>query len=138
MQRISTLLNRQSELASLSEQATSLLAIQQLWANAVPETLKKYTQAGGVKHKRLNVYVDNGAVAAKIKLMLPSILTKLQKQGLEVTSIRVEVQVKSHAKLAEKPLRTVSKQGVESLSELAERLDGTVLAESLKRLSKHS
>lgn len=144
MQQFRTLFRDSPALAALSGQAGSLVATQKVWNSIVPGNLKQYTQAGEIKHKRLTVYADNGAIAAKIKLLLPSLLTKLQKlhlekQVVEVTSIRVKVQVQSSTKLPAKPLRNLSPQAASTLSELAERLSEadpeSRLSEVLARLS---
>jgi len=124
-----------AELASLASQADSIAASQKIWNSIVPDALKNHTQATSIKHKRLTVYADNGAIAAKIKLLLPSLLTKLQKQELEVTSIRVLVQVQSHAANRQKPPRNLSENASKNLKELAEKLEGSTLAEVLDRLA---
>jgi len=78
MRRFNALFKENAELVALLGQADSLTASQKIWNTMLPNELKPFTQAGSVKHKRLTVYADNGAVAAKIKLLLPSLLTKLQ------------------------------------------------------------
>lgn len=138
MRRINALFKENAELAILSDQANSLTAVQKTWRSAVPDALKPFTQAGAVKHKRLTVYADNGAIAAKIKMLLPSLLIQLQKQGLEVTSIRVEVQVKSGTRKAAKPVRSITPQAAAKLSALADELDGSALGAALARLAKHT
>lgn len=135
MLRISSLFTGNAELAALSEQAGKLTLSQQKWGAIVPAALKPYTQAGSITHKRMTVYADNGAVAAKIKMMLPSLILGLQKQGLEVTSIRVEVQVKSTHNKPAKPLRTLSPAAAASLEKLATELEGSALGDALARLS---
>jgi hypothetical protein len=137
MRRINVLF-KDAELATLSGRADSLAVSQKIWQAVVPDPLKQLTQAGTIKHKRLTVYADNGAVAAKIKLLLPSLLIKLQKQGLEVTSIRVEVQVKSSARKQAKTPRSISPQASSRLSALAQELEGSPLGEVLARLSGRS
>lgn len=111
---------------------------QKVWNDSVPEQLKSASHAGNVEHKRLTVYVENGAVAAKLKLLLPSILTKLQKQGLAISSIRVQVQVKAQAEKATKPNRTLSESAAKEIDALANQVEGTALGEVLKRLSKRT
>ena len=138
MRRFNALFKENPELAALAGQADSLTASQKIWNTVLPDALKPFTQAGNVKHKRLTVYADNGAVAAKIKLMLPSLLTKLQKQGLEVTSIRVEMQVKSSPRKPVKPMRSVSPEAASSLGKLADELSGSALGEALARLSRRN
>lgn len=137
MQKINTLLSTQPSICSLVEQASALTALQQTWHAIAPENLLPYTQAGNVQHKRLTVYADNGAVAAKIKLLLPTLLSKLQKQGVEVTSIRVQVQVQS---IASKPIRSprvVSENGAINLIALSKQLAGSQLGEILEKIASH-
>jgi hypothetical protein len=138
MRRFSALFRENAELKTLSGVADSLTVSQNLWAAIVPEALRPFTQAGAVKQQRLTVYADNGAVAAKTKLLLPSLLPQLQKLGLEVTSIRVEVQVKSSPRKPPRPRRNISPQSAARLNALAEELSGSELGEALKRLSRHT
>lgn len=138
MHRISTLLGQTAKLSALADQASNLAALQKLWSATVPEILRHSTHAGAIKHKRLTVYAENGAVAAKLKLLLPSLLTRLQKQGVEVTSIRIEVQVKSRLPKPKKPHRTLSSQSAEQLATLADKLGDSELAEALMRLASRS
>ncbi|HWU82788.1 MAG TPA: DUF721 domain-containing protein, partial [Methylophilaceae bacterium] len=86
----------------------------------------------------LTVYTDLGAVAAKIKLLLPSLLTKLQKRGIEVTAIRVRVQVKSEPQPKAKIQRKISAKGASRLASLAKELEGSALGEVLERLSRRT
>lgn len=137
MRKISTFLSAQQSISSLAHQASALTALQKIWHAIIPENLLPYTQAGNIQHKRLTVYADNGAVAAKIKLLLPTLLSKLQKQGVEVTSIRVQVQVQS---IASKPIRSprvVSQNGADNLQALSNQLTGTKLGEILARIASH-
>ncbi len=135
MQKIGALLKAQNQLSSLTEQASSLIASQALWLSIVPENLKPYTQAGNIKHKRLTVHADNGAIAARIKMLSPSLLIQLQKQGVEVTSIRVQVQVQSNAVKPDKLPRTLSPRSASDVHALAEKLSGTELGDALARLA---
>ena len=136
MQRFNALFKENAELVTLSERASNLTASQKIWNSAVPDALKPFTRAGAVKHKRLTVYADNGAVAAKIKFLLPSLLIGLQKQGLEVTAIRIEVQVKSAPRKPGQKARTVPAQAAASLQALATKLGDSELGAALSRLAR--
>lgn len=136
MRRINALFKENAELATLSGRADSLSVSQKIWQSIVPDPLNRFTQAGNIKHKRLTVYADNGAIAAKVKLLLPSLLKKLQNQGLELTSIRVQVQVKSTPRKREKTPRSISPLASSQLNDLAEQLRGSPLGEALTRLSR--
>ena len=136
MQLLHAIFRNNANFAALTDKAKTLAATQRIWNEIVPEPLKSATQAGNVEHKRLTVYAENGAIAAKIKLLLPSLLTKLKKQGIEITSIRVQVQVRANPEKAEKAPRALSTSAAKDLGSLADRLEGTALGDVLKRLSK--
>ena len=135
MRRFNSLLKENAELLDLTSKSGSLTAVQTVWNGAVPAPLAPFTHAGAIKHKRLTVYAHNGAIAAKIKLLLPSLLGKLQKQGLEVTAIRVEVQVQPGQRRVAKKHRHLSTIAASSIGDLAEKLEGSALGHILARLA---
>lgn len=137
MQRFNTLL-KLSELNVLNTRTQETQAAQRLWAAIAPENLAKFSRAISIKNKQLNVYADNSVVAAKIKLLLPSLLIQLQKQECEVTAIRVKVQVKSSPQPKPKTLRKLSPAAADSLKELSEKLAGTALGDALHKLCENA
>lgn len=137
MQLINVILEN-SALSKLATKAKALTSVQKIWNEIVPPQLKQYTQAGNIEHKRLTIHVDNGAIAAKIKMLLPNLLSKMQKQGVEITSIRVQVQVHSEAEKTAKPSRHLSENASKSLESLANQLEGSELGDVLTRLSKRT
>ena len=137
MQLINAIL-KNSTLSKMAEKANELTTIQKIWNEIVPVQLKPYTQAGNIQHKRLTVHIQNGAIAAKIKLLLPNLISKLQKQGVDVTSIRVQVDVQSIPEKTEKPSRHLSENASKRLEGLAKQLEGSELGDVLKRLSKRT
>ena len=136
LQLIHAIFRNNANFATLTDKAKVMAMTQKVWNDVVPEPLKSNSHAGNIEHKRLTVYVENGAVAAKLKLLLPSILTKLQKQGLAISSIRVQVQIKAQAEKTTKPNRTLSESAAKEIDALANQVEGTALGEVLKRLSK--
>jgi hypothetical protein len=129
---------KNSALSKIAEKAKELTSIQKIWNEIVPAQLKSYTQAGNIQHKRLTVHVENGAIAAKIKLLLPTLISKLQKQGVEVTSIRVQIEVQSKTEKVARPSRHLSENASKSVKSLAKKLEGSELGEVLTRLSKRT
>jgi hypothetical protein len=134
MRRINAFFNA-TELHALSDEAEKLNSLQKIWSGIVPAALRPYTRAGGVKHRRITVFADNGAIAAKLKLLSPNLLKNLQNKGVEVTSIRIEVQVQSQRRAAPRVARTISDQAADSLAQFAENLPDSPLRQVLKRLS---
>ena len=57
-----------------------------------PPQLAQRCALGGFVEGNLTIYADNGAIAAKLRQMLPSLLLKFQAMGYEVTAIRIAVQ----------------------------------------------
>lgn len=137
MQRLDTLL-KQPELNALNARSQQTLAAQKIWETIAPDNLAKFSHAGGIQNKQLTVYADNSTVAAKIKLLSPSLLIQLQKQVCEVTAIRVKVQVKSTPQTKPKALRKLSPAAAGSLKKLSSKLSGTILGDALDKLSKNT
>lgn len=138
LQLFNAIFKNNSALAELADKAKELTAVQKLWNSIIPSQLRGHAQAGSIQHKRLTVYVENGAIAAKIKMLLPSLLTQLKKQGLEITSIRVQVQVQSASESTPKPLRSLSEEAAKNIDHLAHQLEGSALGEALARLAKRT
>lgn len=137
MQRFKTLLN-QPELTALNARNKENDAAQKIWEAIAPDNLAQLSHAIGIKNKQFTVYAANNTVAAKIKLFIPSLLIKLEKQDCEVTAIRVKVQVKSTPSPKPKAIRKLSNNAANSLNVLAEKISGTPLADALARLAKKS
>lgn len=111
---------------------------QTVWQQAAPENLATLSRAIEIVNQQLRLTTPHNAVAAKIKLLTPSIVKTLKNQGYEVTSIHVKVQVKSTQPEKQKKLKTISPYAAHSLSALAEKLPDTPLAQVLSRLAKKS
>lgn len=142
MQRFNTLL-KQPELTALNARIKKADVAQKIWEAIAPDNLAKlsYAQFGhtdSIKNKQFTVYAANGTVAAKIKVLIPSLLIQLEKQDCEVTAIRVKVQVKSSPTPKPKAIRKLSNHAADSLNKLVEKISGTPLAEALARLAKKS
>lgn len=138
MQIFNAVFKGNADLKALSQQASDLSALQKQCQEIVPTALRNQVQVGVIRHKCLTLYASNGAVAAKIKLLLPSLLSKLQKQGLAITEIRVTVEVQSNSPPAKKSARHLSQQAAENIYTLAQKLQGSPLGEALKRLAQRS
>ena len=138
MRRLNALFTNDAGLMALYDHADSLTVMQKVWAEVCPDSLKPLTRSGALNQGTLTVYTDHGAVGAKIKLLLPGLLAKLQKRGIEVTAIRVQVQVKSEPRKKPKIQRKISPQSASRLASLASELEGSELGEALARLSRRT
>ncbi len=126
---------KQPELIALNAHTKDAQVAQKTWGIIAPDNLAKFSHASSIKNKQLNLYAHNNAVAAKIKLLIPSLLIQLEKQGCEVTSIQVKVQVKSSPQPKSKTIKKLSSKAGNELNQLAEKLSGTALGDALARLA---
>jgi hypothetical protein len=138
MQRLNTIFGREPSLKSISAQAEKLSATQKIWAAIAPAPFGQQCHTGLVHDGQLTLYTSSGAVAAKLKLLIPNLLKKMQKYGLEVTSIRVEVQVKSQPRARTRVRPPLSKNAAKKLLEFAKNLPDSPLQQALNRMAKRT
>ena len=78
-----------ARLTALSnESAARLQAIQSL----IPAALRPLIKAGPIEGAQWCLLLDNNAVAAKLRQLLPALTAHLRTNGWEVTAIRLKVQ----------------------------------------------
>lgn len=134
MRQFNSLL-KQPELVALNAHTKEAQVAQNIWEKIAPENLAQFSHATAIKNQQFTILAHSNAVAAKIKLFIPSLLIQLEKQECEVTSIRVKVQVKSTPIAKPKAIKKLSLQAGSDLKILAEKLTGTPLGEALARLA---
>lgn len=122
-------------LAALAGQVERVSALQQHWEQVAPSPLAQMCKVSGLQDQVLVLYANNGAMAAKVRQLAPTMLDKLKKRGLEVTAIQVRVQVSFPAP-EQKPAKTLQlgPAGRASLSQLAGQLEASPLRQALERL----
>lgn len=137
MQRINALL-QQSTPSAFNKHHAEIQAIQKIWEAIAPDNLAQLSRAASIKNQQLTLVTSSNAVAAKIKLLIPSLLILLEKKECKVTSIRVKMQVKSSPQRAIKPERKLSPHATHALKELLANLDNSPLKDIISRLAKRS
>ena len=126
-------------LQELLQQTQKLQALQQAWNEVAPKPLAAASRVGAVRQQTLIVYANNGAVAGKLRQLVPSLLEKIQKRGVEVTAIRVDVQVEALPPGKKQKDLTVSHNALSSLEKLEQSLDDSPLKNALHTLiQRHS
>ena len=131
--------NSSNSLRQLADEARRIAELQQVFLKTAPQTL---TQACCVKQLRagtLFLLAENAAIAAKVKQLFPRFLTIFQKLGWQVTSIRVEVQVKETAPppVAGRARKSLSIETIDNLERLAAGLEDSPLKQELAKLVAH-
>lgn len=136
--KIGDLLAKSSELRALSRQAQRLAELQQVLFEAAPPTLTKATRVKSYQAGTLFLLADNAAVAAKLRQLAPRLLHHVQKRGVEVTGIRVEVQVAAQQTTLPKSShkRGLGVEAIGDFEALAGSLKDSPLKSALVRLAQ--
>ncbi len=137
IQRIDHFINTSDQLRQLASQAHRLAELTRVFSTIAPPSLAQACRAGRLNSGTLFLLAENGAVAAKLKQLVPRLLTAYGKLGGEVTSIHIDVQVKErdlehrpHSR--ERPLSIAS---IEHLRKLAASMEESPLKEAVTRLA---
>jgi hypothetical protein len=135
--KIDFYLNSSDNLRALAHQARRVAELQQVFLKIAPPPL---TQASCVKQLRagtLFLLAGNAAVATKLKQLAPRFLTAYEQLGFEITSIRVEVQVKEAGPELVQIFKTkqLSIESIEYLETLAAKLEDCPLKHALTKMA---
>jgi hypothetical protein len=136
VQKIGDVIAHSGNLTALARHARRLIDLQQLLLEATPSELAAASRVTDLKAGTLVVLADNAAVAAKLRQLAPRLLKHVQKQQLEVTGIRVDVQVKTHKIKAEDEVtkHPLPPDAIKDLVALSESLSPSPLKSALVRL----
>ena len=116
-----------------------LTAMQQVFMKIAPPQLAQHCALGALVEGDLTIYARSGAIAAKLRQMLPSLLLKFRARGYEVTAIRIAVQANYNSitdtqKVAKR--LEIGQAGLESLSDLVSALPASPLRTAVAHLLK--
>jgi hypothetical protein len=127
-------LNQADAIAALMPQAERLIELREILASLLPESLAQNCSVANFKQGRIVVFASNGATAAKLKLMLPSLLEQLSGRATEVTGLEVVVQAPgAAAQVAEKSSK-LSSDAISGLAQLCDQLPDSELKSALSRI----
>lgn len=131
------IVNDDPALAVLWERTRPLRDLQQLYATLVPPYLRAASRVGYVGADELKLFADSGAVATRLRLLVPDLLREFRAKGWKFTAIRVGVQVRIPAGTRGKTSRTpLDQRAKSSLAKAAEEMNDSPLKDALKRLAK--
>ncbi len=134
-------LNSADGLARLSAHAGRLVKLQRVFEKIAPSYLAASSRVANCKQGKVVIHADSGAVAAKLRQMLPSLVDEFSLEGAEVTEIQVKVQPNHVALQHKKRIQPVAvgASAKSDLNRLAGELpEGSPLKEALERLVKLS
>lgn len=134
-QRLNSYFGASPELRQLSSKAGQLQALQRHYEQIAPASLIRYSRVLQLEQQILTLAANNGAVAAKLRQLVPELTRTLQNKGCEITGIQVKVQVTLPAAECTPTPPTLSATGQKRLIELAVELPDSPLKSALQRLA---
>lgn len=134
-------LNSAGDLQRFTAHAGRLVKLQRIFEEIAPSYLAASSRVANYKSGKVVIHADSGAVAAKLRQMLPSLVGEFSLKGAEITEIQVKVQP-GHIAAQQKKSRghpAVGQTAKTRLQSLAGELpEDSPLREALERLVKHS
>ena len=116
-----------SSIDPLMPQAKRLLELRQILKDTLPDNLARACSVANVKQGKVVIFAENSAVAAKLKLVAPTLKNRLLESGHEVTGIDVEVQLKLRESTPRTPEHRLTPAAAQELSALADQLPDSAL-----------
>jgi hypothetical protein len=128
-------LNQSDGIAPLMPQAKRLIELREILAAVLPESLARCCSIANYKQGKVVIFATNGAIASKLKLMLPTLLEQLSRRAMEVTGLEVCVQpLNSDSQLVEKSAK-MSQEAALELTRLCEQLPDSELKIALEKFA---
>jgi len=139
---VSTLMQTARELASLETEVLSLLPLGMRAGIAVAGV--KTDNRGPQTEQTLLLLAAHGAAAARVRQVVPTLLSRLQQRGSQVTAIRVRVQPEvgrgdwDTGPVERKPrAANIPPTGLRSMDALAHSLEASPLKDAVEALLAH-
>jgi hypothetical protein len=137
-QSIGYLLNSLTDLEAIRVRVARIAAMQQAYSAALPKELAQSSAVGHETEGTLVLLATSGAVAARLRQLVPRLLLTIRKQFPEVRAIRIEVQLVRGNRRPAAPIRRVGTTGLRSLTELETRVGEGPLRDALRRLIRRA
>ena len=128
-------LNQADSIAALMPQAERLIELREILSSLLPESLARRCSVANYRQGRVVIFASNGATAAKLKLMLPSLLEQFSGRATEVTGLEVLVQALESERQAIEKTAKISTEAASELAGLSEQLPDSELKTALARIA---
>src|SRR5262249_30997727 len=116
------LLSGSDGIPALMPQAQRLLQLRRLLAELLPDALARACTVANYKHGKLVVFAESNAIAAKLRLLSPTLCDRLSSRGVQVTEMQIEAQAPEQAREKSAKAAVLSGPAITSLAELASQL----------------
>ncbi|BBP05762.1 hypothetical protein TPL01_29760 [Sulfuriferula plumbiphila] len=123
------------KLRQLAAQVQALLALQRIWETVVPASLAGVSHIGKSDAGEVTIYCGNGAAAAKLRQLLPTLAEALRGKGVATANLQVKVRAQAIAvQMHALHKREISRAGLDNIAQLRDRLEAGELKSALDHL----
>ena len=121
---VTTLLQSEANVARLTAHAERLLQLQRQLEAALPRQLTQVVRVANYRLGKVVILAANGAVAAKVRQIIPGLVEKYRQNGAEVNEIEIKVQPASpiKAKTTKDEPAVIGERAKRGLTDLARTL----------------
>lgn len=128
-------LSDDDKLRTLFTRVQSFLVLQSIWETVAPDNLAAVSHIGQNDAGEAIIYCDNGAAAAKLRQLLPTLAEALLGKGVATADLQVKVRALAmpvQTRAVRK--REISRAGLENIGQLSDHLGAGALKSALDRL----
>lgn len=123
------------KLRQLTTRVQALLALQRIWETVVPASLAGVSHIGQSDAGETTIYCDNGAAAAKLRQLLPTLAEALRGKGVATANLQVKVRAQAiPVQMRAVHKREISRAGLDNIARLSDRLEAGELKSALDHL----
>ncbi|MSQ19902.1 MAG: DUF721 domain-containing protein [Betaproteobacteria bacterium] len=137
---ISSLLTSDEHLSRIYEKVALLASMQRALARVTSAEFARTCAVANIRGQTAIIHAINNAAAARLRLVIPKLLTALRESSNDVNAVKVEVQIPESATSGHRVPRktTVPASAGALLRGLEERLPPSPLRNALSSLAKKS
>jgi hypothetical protein len=124
----------ESGINALMPHAEQVMSLRQSLAGVLPANLRRSCEIANYSQGKVVIFAENSAIAAKLKLMAPTLVRDLSKRVAQVTAIEVRVQPRTtteHTVIR----RELTDEAVQSLRKLGNQLSDSELKNAVLRFA---
>lgn len=134
--RLNIFIESNPNLRSLAQASVQISLLQRHFLAILPAPLNQHCRVVRFAQGDMTLEADNGAVAGKLRQLVPQLISSFRTRGCEVTGIQIRVQASNIAPPAPVRQRLIGTQGRRSLEDFARSLpDDNPLKSSLQRMA---
>ena len=122
---------------SLMPQAKRLLELRHVLLEILPKPLAELATVANYRQGKIVIFAANSAIAAKLKMLGPTLKDHFVTRGLQVTALEIEVQPSQGTGSTHPKAAVLTERAREALADLASQLAESQLKSTVSIMAGH-